>query len=80
VTPEGARRPHCGHGQTVECRGAKAPDCPYCAEDIDADDYWDMVRWLSKLRRDQERKRNKSKRVAPRLLGPWPPWPPRTSQ
>jgi hypothetical protein len=69
---------HCGHGVDVEHRGDKADGCPYCAEDIDAGDYWDMVRWLRKLRRDRERKQNKRKRPAPRLLGPWPSWPSRS--
>ena len=71
---------HCGHGVPVARRGDTAPDCPYCAEGIDVDDYWDMVRWQNQLHHEQERKRSKRKRVAPRLLGPWPSWPTRTSQ
>jgi hypothetical protein len=71
---------HCGHGRTTGARGVKAPDCPACIEGIDPGDYWDMARWQNQLHREQERKRSKRKRPAPRLLGPWPQWPTRTSR
>jgi hypothetical protein len=56
------RQPHCGHGTVVDRYGDQAPDCLYCIEGIDPDDYWDMVRFVNGIHRDQRRKQNRTKK------------------
>lgn len=51
VQPRRRRAPHCGHGSPLDDR------CPYCAEGIAPDDYWDMVRVINALHQDQRRRR-----------------------
>ena len=49
------RRRHCGHGTPLD------ETCGYCAEDIDPDDYWDIVRVINALRRDRGRPHRKAR-------------------
>lgn len=62
MAPRPRRQPHCGHGSPVDHPGDESPDCPYCAEVIDPDDYWDMVRFTNAIHRDRRSKQNRTKK------------------